>query len=146
MPSILIMTTCDDVHAQVVYVALRRLQADVHYWVPCEMPDLACATIRIGSDGLEDISVTHEGETVSLSDCRVFWNRRMLPPVAPISASEYDKEVIEEETLGFLINIVLLVASNAMTINPPLNARQANRKAVQLTTAAACNLGIVPTM
>jgi glutathione synthase/RimK-type ligase-like ATP-grasp enzyme len=146
MPSILIMTTFDDVHAQAVYTALRRLQADVHYWVPCDMPDMAGATVRIGPAGLTDISVMHDGKSISISDCRVFWNRRLVSPVAPTSASEYDREVIEEETLSFISNIVMLIASNAVTINPPMDARRANRKAVQLVTAAACNLTIVPTM
>ena len=146
MPSILIMTTFDDVHAQAVYTALRRLQVDVHYWVPCDMPDMASATIRVGCEGLQDISVMHDGESVSISDCKVFWNRRLLPPVAPASASEYDKEVIEEETLAFISNIVMLIASRAVTINQPLDGRRANRKALQLVTAAACNLSVVPTM
>ena len=147
MVKIVILGIPNDYHIMAVEWGLRRLGAEVYIWMPGDLPDMCTASISFAAPpAVHELRVRHNGREVRLDDADLVWNRRARNPIAPDTASEYDRVPIERESLEHVRNIKAILGSRIPTVNCPSRQFVADRKAVQIRTAIEAGFNVPPTL
>lgn len=142
---LLIPTQSGDVHAKVVQRVLGARGHDVTLWYTSDLPQRGTATLELGGDGgFHPVLTSPNGVVEGPFD--VFWLRRPTQAVLPDGVHPADRHFVETEWLAFQKGLKSVVAPNAFWVNPFDAAYRAERKAVQLATAAQVGLRVPPTL
>ena len=142
---LLIPTQSGDVHAKVVQRVLTARGHDVTLWYTSDLPQRGTATLELGVDRAFHPVLTGPNGVVE-GPFDVFWLRRPTQAVLPDGVHPADRHFVETEWLAFQRGLKSVVAPNAFWVNPFDAAYRAERKAVQLATAAQVGLQVPPTL
>ena len=137
MVKVLIIGTPRDYHSMAVQWGLQKLGAEVSFWVPADLPDMARLSIALcGRPACTRLTLRALDRQESLTKFNVAWNRRRGKPLAPKHSSPHDAVAIEVECQAHLTNSLTLLSKHIPMINDPSAQNSADQKALQLEIAS----------
>ena len=143
MNDIIIFSSYGDLHGAAVDWALKEMGASPKLWYGEEFPTRQTASLRIGRQGLQKLSLREdEHELMALHRAKTVWNRRPANPVMSSQLHAADKPAAMDECLRFVGAIKAQLQESAFWVNPAQPALRANHKPLQLALAAECGLTI----
>ena len=144
--TLLIPTIVDDVHAAAVSVALERMGHRGVRWFCGDVPERSAASFSLGGIAPESLSLQDGGARLDLDEIDVFWNRRLGAPIITADLLDCDKEIAARESERFVRGILSTVSRHAYAVNGHHQARVAEDKFFQLSTARELGFELPPTL
>lgn len=133
---VLIYAIPDDTHVSAVAWGLRKLGIEPVLWMASDLPDFCQVSARFDGERREVwLRQRGDGAAVRLDDAKLIWNRRFAYPIAPGTAHEADKALIENQCYEHMNGIRHLLGRHVRTINTPAAQSLAARKTVQIDQA-----------
>jgi glutathione synthase/RimK-type ligase-like ATP-grasp enzyme len=147
MSDILIHSFNDDLHANAVMWALKKLDIPYDFWPSDQFPNKSSWSMKFApTSDKPKHNITIDTQLLTLSEYKTVWYRRPRPPHISPAAHEDDMEFIERECRPHMRSMMRLISPDALWLNTPTSAEQDIYKPLQIKTAISVGFNIPHTL